>query len=54
MIDMLAKEAVEYIADGYHVQDAVDMAIANHITASAYPVWLYERVESKVAERLAA
>ena len=48
MIDMLAKEAVDYIAEGYLIRDAIDMAIANHVMTSAYPAWLYGRVESKV------
>lgn len=54
MIDLMAQEAIGYINNGYHVQDAVDMAIANHITASAYPTWMFGRVKSKVLDRISA
>ncbi len=54
MIDLMVKEAFEYIDDGYHVREAIDMAIANHVTANAYPIWIFGRIESKVFDRMSA
>lgn len=53
MIDILANEALGYMREGHNVRDAIDMTIANHITTSTYPTWVFECIESKVLERAA-
>lgn len=53
MINLLANEALGYMREGYNTREAIDMAIANHITTSTYPTWVFECIESKMFERAA-
>lgn len=54
MIDTITRAAIAYTAEGYHLSDAIDRAIADNMTANAYPVYIYSRVAAKVYERLSA
>lgn len=54
MIDTITRAAIAYTVEGYHLSDAIDRAIADNMTASTYPVYIYSRVAAKVYERLSA
>lgn len=49
MIDTIARAAYDYYtAGGYHLSDAIDRAIADAMTSTAYPTYIYSRVAAKV------
>lgn len=54
MIDTITRAAIAYTVEGYHLSDAIDRAIADTMTASTYPAYIYSRVAAKVFDRLSA
>ena len=54
MIDTITRAAIAYTVEGYHLSDAIDRAIADTMTATTYPAYVYSRVAAKVFERLSA
>lgn len=55
MIDTIARAAYDYYtAEGYHLSDAIDRAIADTMASTAYPAYIYSRVAAKVYDRLNA
>lgn len=54
MIDTITRAAIAYTVEGYHLSDAIDRAIADTMTATTYPAYVYSRVAAKVYERLSA
>lgn len=54
MIDTITRAAIAYTVEGYHLSDAIDRAIADTMTASTYPAYIYSRVAAKVFERMAS
>ena len=55
MIDTIARAAyLYYAAEGYHLPDAIDRAIADTMVSNNYPAYIFSRVAAKVYERLSA
>lgn len=54
MIDSMTRAALAYIDAGYHVNDAIDRAIADTMVANNYPAYIYSRIAAKVFDRLSA